>query len=369
MSNKKIGIVGLGRLGLCLALNLEKVGYEVYGYDISEDRMNSIKNKSLKTTEPLVLDLLEKQKYLFLENNCQNLLKKCDVVFVVIATPSKPDGKYNHNYIDNFIENEILRYNNTETKYLIINSTVMPGYTDSVSNRISKLNWKVCYNPEFIAQGSIIVDQKNPDLVLIGSEDFESSNVVENIYKNMCENTPSFCKMSNIEAEICKISLNCFLTTKISFANMIGDICLKAKANPDVVLSAISKDTRIGNKYLKYGFGFGGECLPRDNRALAIFSRENGIEPTISVATDEYNKLHLSYQVENFVKNSSSKEVILEDGVSFKKGNDIITESQQLEYAKMLRELGYKVIIIEKEEVIEKVSKMLPGYFQYKVKK
>lgn len=364
---EKIGIIGLGRLGLCFALNLERSGFIVHGYDISEDRCILIKNRSLKTKEPDVENLLKLQKNLFIENSPKDVFDKCDLIFVVIATPSKENGEYNHDYIDNFIEDNIINYENNANKHLVINSTVMPGYIDSLNKKLNNKKWYVSYNPEFIAQGSIIKDQLSPDIVLIGQFDKYSGDVLEFIYKKMCINNFKVKKMAPMEAEITKISLNCFLTTKISFANMIGDICVKNNLNPEIVLDAIGEDTRVGNKYIKYGFGYGGECLPRDNRALALFSKNSGVEPLISIATDEYNKLHLSNQVDFFIKNNSiNSEYSFYKFAGFKSNSDIITESQRLKFISLLADNGYKIILIDEEDVIEKVKNIYQDKFIYK---
>lgn len=360
----KIGVIGLGRLGLCLALNLENVGYEVWGYDISKQRINDIKNKKVITTEPGVSLLLERQKNLHVTDYCRDVLHECDVIFVVIATPSGKDGKYNHDYINNFINSEVIPFGKVNKKHLIINSTVMPGYSDYLHDYIKDLGWHVSYNPEFIAQGSIIYDQQHPDMILIGARNEEAGNAIEDIYTKLCINKPVFCKMNALEAEITKIGLNCFLATKISYANMIGDICKKVGANEVKVLNAIGSDTRVGNKYLKWGYGYGGECIPRDHRALGIFAKENGITDVISKATDMYNDLHLEYQLDQFLADHKKKTVFkLEDGVAFKKGTDILTESQQLKFALRLIKEGYVVEIIDRKEVLEQVEKLYPNMF------
>ena len=162
--------------------------------------------------------------------------------------------------------------------------------------------------------------------------------------------------MSLIEAEITKLSVNCFLTTKISYANMIGDIAIRYKANPDIILNAVGTDSRIGGKYLKPGFGFGGPCFPRDNRALAKCAEEVGIDAIISKATDEMNKSHLENQI-NFIKENYGKEDVIEiEYLTFKKESDSFQESQQLEFAKRLQSEGFRVRVKDEREEIIKIA-------------
>lgn len=177
----------------------------------------------------------------------------------------------------------------------------------------------------------------------------------------MIASDPIVNKMSRLEAEITKLSVNCFLTTKISYANMIGDIANKMGCNPDKILSAIGSDSRIGNKYLKSGFGFGGPCFPRDNRALAKCAECVGVDALISKATDEMNKKHLQYQIEEFVKKNPDKHIPVEmEYVTYKKESPILEESQQLQFALQLKELGYSVKLLDtRPEVLEQLKNVL----------
>src|SRR5690606_20436380 len=130
------------------------------------------------------------------------------------------------------------------------------------------------------------------DMVLIGEETEEVGNILENIY-NILSPSAKICRMSPTSAEITKLAINCFITTKIAFANMIGDIASKTNensktiTNSEDILNAIGSDSRIGQKCLKYGYGFGGPCFPRDNRALGKYAKKIGVEPLLCVATNE----------------------------------------------------------------------------------
>ena len=176
--------------------------------------------------------------------------------------------------------------------------------------------------------------------------------------------------MSRTEAEICKISLNCFLTTKISFANMIGDIILRAGGSPEAVLSAIGADSRVGTRYLGYGYGYGGPCFPRDNRALALYAKDLGIDALISIASDESNHKHLEYQIEQFKTRTDNlgtvENPVVIDSVSYKPESTMIVESQQLAYAVGLASAGYSVVVDERPSVVEEVKKVYGDLFIYR---
>ena len=177
----------------------------------------------------------------------------------------------------------------------------------------------------------------------------------------MVESNPTYNRMSITEAELTKLSVNCYLTTKISYANMVGDIANRLGCDADKVLKAIGTDSRIGNKYLKPGFGFGGPCFPRDNRALAKCGEEVGIDAVISKATDEMNKKHLQYQIDDFVKLNPNREQIIKiDFITYKKDSILIEESQQLKFALKLKELGYNIEILDqREEVLTQIKDIL----------
>ena len=204
------------------------------------------------------------------------------------------------------------------------------------------------------------MDQVNCDSVLIGEADSYAGDLIESIYKNMCDKPHIVNRMSLTESEITKLSVNCYLTTKISYANMIGDIANRYYCDSNKILSAVGSDSRIGNKYLKPGFGFGGPCFPRDNRALAKCADEVGIDAVISKATDYMNEQHLVYQIEDFTRNNPDKSIPVDiEYITYKKESILIEESQQLQFALALKNLGYTINVLDqREEVIKQVDQL-----------
>jgi len=362
---KNISVIGIGRLGLCFALTLEKAGYNVLGCDINQNYVNSINNKTLKSPEDGVERMLQDATNLEATTDLSRAVAHSDLLFVVVATPSLENGRYNHSQIDSLVEKVCLLGAQSTQKQFIVCCTTMPGYCETVNNILEDYNYVVSYNPEFIAQGTILRDQAAPDMVLIGEGSREAGDLIQDVYEKHTINNPRICRMSRTEAEICKISLNCFVTTKISFANMIGDIVLKSGGNPSTVLAAIGSDSRVGKKYLGYGYGYGGPCFPRDNRALAIYANDVGLPADISVATDQFNEKHLDFQVSQFSLNNHQDVPVILRSVTYKPGTTIIEESQQLAFAVKLAQAGYKVIIKEHKEVIAQVRELHGGLFMY----
>ena len=153
--------------------------------------------------------------------------------------------------------------------------------------------------------------------------------------------------MSAKAAEITKIAVNCFLTTKISYANMLGQVLYKSGLEDEIVdvLRAIGSDSRIGNKYLNFGFGFGGPCFPRDNRAFGKYAEKVGIKHNFGYTTDNFNNEHAKFIKDYFIKANTEKLPFLFESVAYKDGTDILTESQQYRLCLDLLDEGYEVYV------------------------
>lgn len=361
-----IGILGIGKLGLCFGLNLEKKGFTIVGVDIEESYVHSLNTKTLLSFEPGVNELLKNAKYFRATTSIADVLTDAfPLLFIMVATPSLPDGSYDHMQIEHIAKQLIQFGKRAQPFHLVIGCTTMPGYCDALASRLAPYNYTVSYNPEFIAQGDIIRNQLYPDQVLIGEANAEAGDLIESVFTQLCENKPIYCRMSRLSAEIAKIATNCFLTTKISFANSIGDLAIKVGAEPEKILNAIGADSRIGNKYLSYGFGFGGPCFPRDNKALGLFARNNDYSLLLSEATDEINKRHLAFQLQEFLNKYSEDEKIIFDGITYKKGSLLLDESQQFALAFLLAKAGRKVVLRDQEVVLTAIKKDYETLFDY----
>lgn len=361
-----IGILGIGKLGICFALNLERVGYKVIGVDINEAYVAEVNNKTLFSHEPLVMEYLAKSVHFTATTHIEEVLNSpAKLIFIVVATPSAPNGGYNHYQIERIVAQLEQAGRQPFERHLVIMCTTMPGYADTVAKRLEPFNYTVNYNPEFIAQGSIMHNQVQPDQVLIGEANEEVGKKIARLYQTMCQNQPVYCHMTRLSAEICKLATNCFLTTKISFANAIGDLATQAGAEPNKILAAIGADSRIGGQYLRYGFGFGGPCFPRDNRALGKFAHEQNYPLLIGKATDEVNQQHLNFQLNQYLQNFPPDEPLVFEQVSYKKGSVLIEESQQLALAVALARAGRQVIIADVPAVQQQVKAMYGNLFEY----
>lgn len=367
MSNR-IGIIGIGRLGLSFALLAAHRGYEVHGHDISIEHMASLIDRSYSTSEPLVNEYLRSTTSLYMRPGMNTLVTDCDTLFCFVATPSLPDGSYDHSAI-NRVVSDLQRLHvqgiDLSNKILVIGCTTMPGYCDTIALRLRTAGIIVVYNPEFIAQGAIIQGLRTADMVLIGTDSEPAFHALEGIYRTIMTKEPVFNRMSRTAAEITKISINCFLTMKIAYANMIGEIAINSGVEDEVpiILKAIGDDSRIGNKYLQYGYGYGGPCLPRDMSALGIHAKSVGLIPLIQDSIDGCNNNHAVYLKNYYIRQNPDTSVpFLFTQLTYKAGTDMLIESQQYKLCKDLLAAGYSVDITESPIVVQQVQKELSEY-------
>ena len=364
----KIGIIGAGRLGLTFALLCEKNGYEVNVSDVREDYVFNLNQKICLINEPLIQSmLLDSTKFSATTNNLE-VIKNSDIIFIFVATPSTLEGNYDTTKVFDVVSDfysansqEIPLYN----KKVIIGCTTNPGDTEQVQQRLNMFNIQVAYNPEFIAQGEIVKGLEQSDIVLIGTEYTELGNNLIDIYKKIQTTDVNAYVMSPKAAELTKIGINCFLTTKISYANMMGDIMIKSGLENEIgmVLSAIGGDTRVGKKYMNYGFGFGGPCLPRDNRALGHYAKNLGMELNLPFTVDNFNKEHANFLKEYYIGKNPDKTVpFVMNYITYKKGTDITEESQQFQLCIDLLDEGYTLNVIEIDSVSKQLNSLSESY-------
>lgn len=366
----KIGVIGAGRLGICFALLCEAAGYDVLVSDIREDYVQDLNERKIVTNEPEVENLLRVAKNFRATTNNKEVIDECDLIYTLVATPSLPDGSYDVSSVWDVVEcfDEVKK-----KKYFVIGCTTNPGDCNEFSKKLPS-NIDVFYNPEFIAQGSIVNDLRTADMVLLGKNPFrDNDNVISEIrklYEKIQTTRAIVCSMSTTSAEITKIAINCFLTTKISYANMLGDVLHHSGCGDEVsaVLSAVGTDSRIGRKYLGYGFGYGGPCLPRDNRSFAAFAKKVGLEYNLGTVTDEINNQHATFICDYYEKINTDKKSFYFEYITYKKGTDILTESQQYRLCTDLLDRGFSVYICNDSRVTPYICEELMNKYGDRVK-
>ena len=361
----RIGVIGAGRLGICFALLVDRAGYDVVVSDVRESYVKNLNDKHISTNEPLVNELLKESNIKATTSN-RDVITSSDIVYTFVATPSTSDGNYDVSAIDSVVKD----FEGFSGKKFVVGCTTNPGDCEKFKKALP--NIKVFYNPEFIAQGNIINGLLYADMVLVGGEyDQDITNLYYAIQGPKMEPQMNF--MSLTAAELTKMALNCYLTMKISYANQVGEVLSRFGLGEeiDTVLDAIGADSRVGSKYLGYGFGFGGPCLPRDNRAFAHAAERVGLKNNIGLTMDAFNDEHSDFLADYLCEKNPNKKCpfYFEEGITYKKGTDILEESQQYKLFKELLKRGHKCIALELPEVVEKVYNDLmytwPGKFQF----
>ena len=369
-----IGVIGAGRLGICFALLADRAGYKVIVSDVRKDYIKNLQEKKISTNEPYVPELLEQSSIEATTSNA-DLIKQSDIIYTFVATPSTKEGDYDVSAVDDVVS-DISQAGWVTTgmngKIFVVGCTTNPGDCERYQKRLNDDGVKVYYNPEFIAQGAIVNGLLKADMVLVGGE--YDKKIVDLYYRIQGpEMEPNMNFMSLTSAELTKIALNCYLTMKISYANQVGEVLTKFGLDDeiDTVLNAIGADSRVGSKYLGYGFGFGGPCLPRDNRAFAHAAERVGLKNNIGLTIDAFNDEHSNFLADDLCQKHKNKKVpfYFPDGIAYKKGTDILEESQQYKLFKELLNRGYKVVAMELPDVVERVYNDLvftwPGKFQF----
>jgi len=292
-----VAVVGLGKLGACLASALSQCGFDVLGTDCDGRVVEQINSGCHQSHEP-DLDLSGVIATTHIEEAAYR-----DASFLVVPTPTLPNGLFSNQYLLDAALGVSggLKANQRKQHLFVIVSTTTPGSIESeiipaiehATGWTCGCQFGLCYNPEFIALGNVMRGLLQPDLVLIGQFDALSGERLAALYDRLMgttANTAPVFRMSIVSAELAKISLNSFLTMKISFTNQTAAIARAIKGcDPWQVLRAVGADSRVGPKYLGCGLAYGGPCFPRDNRMLAALARGLGVEAPLAAASDAVN--------------------------------------------------------------------------------
>ena len=353
-----VSVVGLGKLGLCTAACLACEGVTVIGYDNDPKRIALLGEHKCYIDEPGLEDKLSEafvHHKFAITDDIQTIIEHTDQTFIIVPTPSDEYGWFSNAAIMDVL-NKMVPYIKAKFSHHIINivSTVMPGscnkfisYIEDRTGKKSGKDFDITYNPEFIAIGNVIQGFLHPDFVLIGSDNYPAGHKISENYKTISNNMQM---MSLINAEITKLSLNCFLTAKISFINELATICeMVPGANIDNITEAIGNDSRVGSKLMKAGLGFGGPCLPRDIVALSAFARQKGYDAKIPSAIGMVNNGVVGRILSRILCHVPSNGIIDIYGSSYKSGTTLTEGSQSIILRDELVKMGYYVRVFEEE--------------------
>lgn len=354
----KVSIVGLGKLGAPLAAVIAHKGHTVIGVDANPAFVQAIRQGRPPVNEPGLAGLITaNRERLSATQDCTAAVHATDLTFIIVPTPSAADGRFSMECVLDAAAQigAALRTKNA-WHLVVLSSTVMPGSVEgslqpaleAASGGKAGVDFGLCYNPEFIALGSVVRDTLNPDMILIGESDPRSGGILEEFYHGLCESRPRICRMNYVNAELTKLSVNTFVTTKISYANMLAEVCETLPgADVEVVTAAIGCDTRIGTKYLKGALGYGGPCFPRDNVAFSALARAGGAPALLAEATDAVNRRQAPRVAEMILSRLPVGGTAGLLGLSYKPYTEVIEESQAVAIARQLLDAGARVAVYD----------------------
>ncbi len=355
----RVSVIGLGKLGCPLAALLAAKGHTVIGADLSPELVAMVNAGKAPFEEPML------QEYLTLAGSrlsatvsVEEAALATDASMIIVPTPSLPDGTFSNSFLLGAIE-AIGRGLRRKDGYhlVVVISTVMPGSCDGEvrtaieahSGRVLGESLGLCYGPEFVALGNVFRNMLAPDMVLIGQSDETAGDRLAAIYQSVVENTPAVCRMNLVNAELTKLSVDTYVTTKISFANMLSEMCEHLpEADVATVTEAMGMVQGIGDKCLKGAIGYGGPCFPRDNKALGALAQRLGTQSLISDATDAINSRQiwrLVAAVEAAISEGGRTVAVL--GLAYKPGTSVIEESQSVALVRLLIKAGHRVVIYD----------------------
>jgi len=372
----KIGIVGLGFVGLSLTSVLASKKFNVIGIDVDKEKCRSILNGVSPFFEPDLEKTLKKG----LKNKLQiasdiSVVQDCDLIFVTVGTPQNKTGAIDLSIIKNAMLSlgKSIRKSKKQ-QIILIKSTVVPGTMKDIILPILEKNSKkkagrdfgLISNPEFLQESTAIKDTKFPHAVVLGGYRTKFMKKVKNFFTKLHPNVPIIIT-NHQTAEMIKYANNSFLATKISFINQLSSICQKIPgANVDDIAKTIGLDARIGGLFLNAGPGYGGSCLPKDMKALIKFAKMTGVEPALLNAVEEVNTKQLD-QIISITKKrlgSLSGKRITVLGTAFKPNTDDIRDSIAIELIKKLLRKKAKITIHD-PKALENTRKIFGNKINY----
>lgn len=372
----KIGIIGLGFVGLTLTSFLGSKGHKIIAIDSDESKLKKISNGKIPFYEQGLEKLLKKslKHNISFSLDVNDAVNNCKIIFVTVGTPQKKNGKIDLTMIKSVFQQIGKNLKNVRNDpVIVIKSTILPETTQKMirilEQKSKKKNGKdfgVINNPEFLQETQAVRDTQKPHIIVIGGKKDKFFSRLKNFYKKLHPKTPII-ETNSQTSELIKYANNSFLATKISFINQIASICESIpNANVDDVAKSIGLDPRIGSLFLNAGPGYGGSCLPKDVKALINFSKNLGIEPKLLQAVENVNLNQIRGVISNIKKELGkiSKKKITILGLAFKPNTDDIRDSIAIKLIKYLLK-DDALIRVHDPKALENTKKIFKEKIEY----
>ncbi|MFS0600956.1 UDP-glucose dehydrogenase family protein [Peribacillus frigoritolerans] len=344
----KIAVLGTGYVGLSTGVCLSEIGHNVICIDTDEQKIKSLRQGISPIYEPGLENLLIQNaaagRLLFTTSH-REALNGAEIIIIAVGTPQMEDGGADLSYIVQAAKD--IAANLVQSSVVVIKSTVPVGTNDFIKSIIEEhcnesVTFNMVSNPEFLRQGSAVMDTMQADRIIIGSEEDEAAKKVQEMYRPL--NVP-FILTSIRSAEMIKYASNAFLATKISFINEVANLCGVVGADVKDVAKGMGKDKRIGEAFLQPGIGYGGSCFPKDVKALLHTANLNGVHFSLlkeTVAINDFQQELLVTKAINRLGDLKGKKVAML-GLAFKPETDDMREAPSIKIARSLTKLGAEV--------------------------
>ena len=364
-----IVVAGTGYVGLVTGACLSEVGHQVTCVDIDEKKIEIMKQGISPIYEPGLDELLErnyKENRLDFTTDYASAYKNADIVFIGVGTPERADGSANLDYVFGVCKQ--IAENVTKDCLVVVKSTVPIGTNDKVEeflkeNVVNNVKIEVASNPEFLAQGTAVVDTLHASRIVLGVESRKAEEKLRYVYERFDQ---PIVVTNRRSAEMIKYASNDFLALKISFMNEMANVCEIVGADIEDVAKGMSYDARIGNKFLNAGLGYGGSCFPKDTKALHWLANDSGYEIKTIKATIEVNE-NQKYKLfrkakQEFGSLKGMKVAVL--GLTFKPGTDDLREAPSIPNVRRLLDEGAEIVAYDPVG-IENFKKLYPTEIDY----
>ena len=348
----KLCMIGTGYVGLVSGVCFSDLGNDVICVDKDQDKINNLQKGIIPIYEPGLQELALKNfknKKLKFSTDLKNSIKKSDIIFICVGTPTKKNGigaDLSQIYsVSKEISKSINRF-----KIIITKSTVPVTTGDEIEKillkKVKKNKFSVISNPEFLREGEAIRDFIYPDRIVIGANDNKSANILKNLYSPLISKGAKFISTNRRAAELIKYASNAFLATKITFINEIANLCEKTGIDVEDISIGIGLDKRIGSRFLRAGPAYGGSCFPKDTKAIVTTADKFKTNLSVIKSVIKSNSLRsklLLKKVNEILNNKIKNKKICFLGVTFKANTDDMRDSSSLEMIPFLSKKGAKI--------------------------
>jgi len=348
----KLCMIGTGYVGLVSGVCFSDLGNDVICVDKDQDKINNLQKGIIPIYEPGLEELVRKNyknKKLKFSTDLDSSIKKSDIVFICVGTPTKKNGIGADLSQIYSVSNEISKSIN-KFKIIITKSTVPVTTGDEIEKillkKVNKNKFSVISNPEFLREGEAIRDFIYPDRVVVGANDKKSANILKNLYSPLISKGAKFISTNRRAAELIKYASNAFLATKITFINEIANLCEKTGIDVEDISIGIGLDKRIGSRFLRAGPAYGGSCFPKDTKAIVATADKFKINLSVIKSVIKSNGLRsklLLKKVNEILVNKIKNKNICFLGVTFKANTDDMRDSSSLEMIPFLSKKGAKI--------------------------